>query len=667
MLMCLILLARVYYLQVYSGEKWQALAQRQHRKKIVLAPQRGTIFDRNGEPLALSLEADSVYVDPVELHRIITQQQKQLQQDNKRRKKRKRKQKHYYTVAGVADNLARVLHLKRSAVLKKVSSRRRFVWIKRRIDDGVSKQLHQLKLPGIHYIREHVRWYPNGRVAGQIVGFTGLDNRGLEGLERRYNGVLAGDDSYLIVERDGGHRGIGSGRRVIKGRLGQDIYLTIDKQIEYIVEKELAKGVKNARARSGSVIVLEPSSGRVLAMASYPDYDPNYFRKYPAQARRNRAVCDAFEPGSTFKTFMLAAALDTAVVKPGEIIDCGRGVYRVGGKVIHDHAALGKLTVTGVLQHSSNIGSAKIAQRLGRDNLYRYLRAFGFGQKSGIDFDGDRRGLLRPPQRWFDIDLAAISFGQGVSVTPVQLVSAIAAIANGGNLYRPHLVERIVSRNGDMDEHIAPYLVRRVIKERTAHLLTRMMVAVTADEGTGSRARVPGFVVAGKTGTAQKVDPVTGTYSVDKRVSSFVGFAPADNPRLVVLVVLDEPHTKKAYGGLLAAPVFARIVEQALRYMRVPPSYNKKLMAAPPLLDDEARAEVSGVPTIAEPLREVEPGSGIMPDCRGLDARQVLRLMAKTGINIKIKGTGRVVKQFPPPGNKVHGEDVVWVRLQPPR
>jgi len=650
------LLGRAFYLQVWTADEWQKRASSQHKKTISLTPQRGAIYDRNGEPLAISLEADSVYVNPTEAKDYLAEQRKRLAE-------KPDSDETVYTLDSIAAQLGDVLSIAPATIRHHLERDKKFIWIKRRISVKESVRFAALKLPGVHSIKEHVRSYPQGRVAGQVLGFSGTDNEGLEGIERRYNGLVAGDGSYLTVQADGGRRSIGSGQQVFKGRLGKDLYLTIDTQLQYIVEKELLAAVKEASAKAGSAIMMDPYTGEILAMASIPDYDPNNFSRYRASARRNRVVCDTFEPGSTFKLFLLASALDTGVVTPTTTIDCGHGSYKVGGKVIHDHRSMGRLTVNDVLKHSSNIGCAKIAQKLGKETFYDYLRAFGFGEKSGIDFDGEGSGILRPPQRWFEIDLAAISFGQGVTATALQLVTATSAVVNGGELLRPYLVREIRDKRNDVRDARQPQVVRRVVGRDVALAMRNMMITVTDADGTGSRARVPGFEVGGKTGTAQKVDPVTGTYSVDKRVSSFVGFAPARDPKIVVLVSLDEPEGK-AYGGLLAAPVFSRIVEQSLQYFHIPASQPVERVAEKDQLP--LPVEIPHVPVLVSEQVNQVVGVKVMPDCRGLTARQILELMEKSGLNIKIIGEGRVVNQSPRPGSAINAKVATWVRLQSP-
>lgn len=660
----LMLLGRAFFLQVMTADQWQQRANNQHKKTISLTPQRGAIYDRNGEPLAISLEADSVYVNPAEMKKVLAKQELDRQKAREKKDHDALAKLTKHSVESITSSLVNILNLKQHRVAEILQRNKKFIWLKRRVTTEQGRQLRDLKLPGIHYIREHERWYPNGRVAGQVLGFSGTDNEGLEGIERRYNGLIAGDGSYLTMQADGGRRSIGSGRQVFNGRLGKDLYLTIDTQIQFIAEKELAAAVKDAKARAGTALVMDPASGEILALASYPDYDPNAFGQFSASARRNRGVCDTFEPGSTFKLFLIAAALDSGAIRLKDQIDCGRGSYKVGGKVIHDHRPLGRLSISDVLKHSSNIGCAKIAQDLGKENFYHYLKKFGFGDKTEIDFDGEGRGLLRPPQRWFAIDLAAISFGQGVTVTALQLAAATSAIVNGGELMRPHLVKKVSDKRNGVEEQRRPYQVRRVIGRDVALALRNIMVTVTDVDGTGSRARVPGFEVGGKTGTAQKVDPVTGTYSVDKRVSSFVGFAPAQDPKLVVLVSLDEPQGK-AYGGLLAAPVFSRIVEQSLRYLHIPASQGGNRIAQQ--IIQSMPTEVPHVPVLLAERVAQTKGAEVMPDCQGLTSRQILEVMEQSGLNMMIKGGGRVVAQFPAAGQPIDAQSTIWVQLQPPQ
>jgi cell division protein FtsI (penicillin-binding protein 3) len=637
------LIGRAFYLQILCAEAWKERASDQHQKIVRLTPQRGAIYDRSGEALAVSLEADSFYLDPVRMREV---QELPPGSEVYRR---------------YAEDIARILDLDYASVLQKMETDKRFYWLKRRVSREEAEQIEALEIPGVDSIKEHKRWYPNGRLAGQIVGFSGTDNQGLEGLERFYNSTLAGGERYLVTRKDATGRSFGSSRHVVKGKLGSDIYLSVDNLIQHVTERELSQAVKDSGARFGTALVMDPYSGEVLAMATYPDYDPNEFRNYPAVQRRNRVICDTYEPGSTFKIFTLAAALEEGKITPETMIDCERGYYTVGGKTIHDYKGMGELSAADVFKYSSNIGVAKIAERLGVQRFHHYLKTFGFGTQSGINFDGEADGILHPASRWFPIDLAAISFGQGVTVTPLQLGRALCTVVNGGELVVPRLIEKVVDREHDQTNVFPRRVERRVITPETAAAVREMMVRVTAEDGTGSRAQVPGFVVGGKTGTAQKVDTVTGGYSPDKRVSSFAGFAPAQNPRLVVVVTLDEPEGD-AYGGLLAAPVFSEIVEQSLRYLHVP----AQMDTTPFEPVEVSRPEVETFSALGPELLQIDADADAMPDFNGMSARQVLQAMERSGLNIHIRGSGRVVDQTPAPGKAIDPDTRLSVLLQPP-
>lgn len=667
---------RAFSLQVLQVSEWNERAERQHQKTIPLTAQRGTIFDCNGDALALSMEVDSIYAEP---RKIVDRE-------------------------AVARQLASILNLPQAAVRAKLSGERGFVWIKRQVPPDQSRRLQNLKLEAVGVTKEHQRFYPNSSVGAQLIGFTGLDPKGLEGLEAYYDKSLLGRGGYLVMERDALGRGIGAGMPEVQGATrGNNLHLTIDENLQYIAERELAVAVKEYSARAGAVVVIEPDTGRILALANQPDFNPNAFFRYKPKDWRNRVVGDTFEPGSTMKVFLMASALNEGVVSPNQLIHCENGSYRVGGRTIHDTHPHGLLTAEDVLKVSSNIGSAKIGKMLERKRLYENLRNFGFGQKSGVDLPGEENGVLRDPSRWFEIDLATISFGQGISVTPLQLATATAAIANGGYLMEPYVVEKVTDSEGQVVSERQPKVVRQVISSDVAARVARMMETVTADDGTGIKARVPGFRVAGKTGTAQKVDPVTGGYSADKRVASFVGFAPAEDPRLVVLVMIDEPRGQ-VYGGLVAAPVFSRVSTQALQYLKVLPNQplspgetlpsveeilaqvkkekeaEAKLEAAAAKAESvaakaEADARASEGPAeiedvLAEAAADEAPPAAQagpqMPNFRGMSYRQVLEIMQSRNLNVSLRGHGRVVEQSPPPGAAIPYGAPVWVRLASP-
>ncbi len=627
------IVVRAFQLQVLGQEEWRKRADRQHQKSVPLTPKRGTIYDRGGEEMALSIEVDSVYLEPARI-------------DDPEK-----------VVAVLAKNLS----LSQKGLREKVRSKKSFLWVKRQISQADAETIRAAGLAGVGFTKEHRRFYPNSELGAQVLGFTGIDPKGLEGLELKYDGEVQGDGGYLVVERDALGRGLGSGNLVVQGdKRGADLHLTLDKQVQYIAEKELAEGVTKAGAKGGSAVVMDPRTGRILAMANYPFYNPNAIGKYRPSHWRNRAVCDTYEPGSTLKVFLMAAALNEKLVTPNQIIDCEKGSYRVGGRTIHDHHPYGRITAAEVIKVSSNIGSAKIGKALERERLYRYLTDFGFGRPTGIDLPGEASGLVRPPNAWFEVDLAAIAFGQGMTTTPLQLARATAAIANDGKLIDMPIVERIVNGGGEVIEERAPEVVRQVVSPEVARQVREMMAQVVAEGGTGTLAAVPGFKVAGKTGTAQKVDPVTGGYSVDKRVASFIGMVPAEAPRLVVVVAIDEPE-KQVYGGLVAAPVFSRITIQTLRQLKISPTERPPVVPLPLPPAEEA---------LAQPVQAMLPlpvdGQRIMPDFAGMSYRQVLRSMTEKGLNIRLRGSGRVVEQSPPAGGVIDYSNEVWVRMEPP-
>jgi cell division protein FtsI (penicillin-binding protein 3) len=625
----LLVVGRGYHLHVVQAPKLQDRADQQRQRVVELAPQRGSILDRNGDPLALSLDAQSLYVDPV----LIKEPKK------------------------VAARLAGVLGMEKQELVELLSAKKRFVWIKRKLDPEVVKQVRQLRIAGLQFVPEHKRFYPQASVGAHVVGFTGLDPKGLEGIELEYDQLLQGEPGLLVSHRDARGRGMATAEQVVQGGVpGHTLQLTLDRSLQYIAEKELSRVIKEFKAKSGTVVVMEPASGKVLALASQPVYNPNRPEKSRTSNRRNRTVTDMYEPGSTFKPFLLAGALEEKIVRPQQKTFCENGRYEVGGKVIRDTKKHRKLTLQEMLKYSSNIGFAKLGKALERERFYSYIRDFGFAEPTGIDLPGEAEGMLRAPSRWFEIDLAAISFGQGLSVTPIQITTAMAAIANGGVLMEPYLVERIIDAEGQAVKRRLPQVKRRVVSEQTAKLVRDMMVSVTEPGGTGTRAALPGYRVAGKTGTAQKVDPVTGGYSLDKRVSSFIGFVPAESPALVISVTIDEPDGK-GYGGVVAAPAFARIAEQSLSHLNVLPKGSVDAI-------DYAQVESEPLPDLAALLPEAEPIDGlVMPDLRGMSYRQVLKAMQEKQLNLKLSGSGQVVEQSPAPGKKIRYGKQAWVRL----
>jgi cell division protein FtsI (penicillin-binding protein 3) len=632
--------ARAFYLQIYEQERFAHLAEKQHQKVVQLTPVRGAIYDSTNSALAVSIEMDSAFAEPRNME----------------------------DIPAAAAQLAPVIGSTKEAVEKKLRSSKGFVWVARRLTPEVAAKVRELEIDGIGFIKEPKRFYPNSEIGSHVIGFTGLDPEGLEGVERKFDSVLLGNTGYMITERDALGRDIGTRGMMMKSAsTGQNISLTIDKNIQYIAEKELAAAVESSRAKGGIAIVMEPQTGRILAMANYPTFNPNSFGKFSPQALRNRAITDSFEPGSTMKVFLVAAALEEKAINAGDGFNCENGVYNIGGRTIHDTHKYGRLSIGDILKYSSNIGAAKIGTKLGAERLYGYLKNFGFGSRSNIDLPGEVAGYLRSKSQWYGVDLATISFGQGVSVSALQLAGAMSAVANGGTLMQPFVVEKIFDAKGNIIKQFSPQSRQKVLSPETCKLVAKMMEGVAAEGGTGTSASVDGYKVAGKTGTAQKADPVTKGYSLDKRTASFIGFVPADQPRLTILVVVDEPKTSP-YGGVVAAPAFSAIAKQSLCYLRVSPNQPLKKRQEPLQVKKETlpQAKTEYIAEAEEPAMESQnQGSLQMANFRGLSMRQVLQLMEKKGLNVRLLGSGRVVEQSPPPGQKITPTDPVWVRLEP--
>src|ERR1044071_2545356 len=461
----LVIAGRAVQLQVVQGEKLKNLGEKQHLKEWIVLPKRGTVLDRGGEPLALSLESQSVYARPRRLHDPRT----------------------------VSRALAKILSLESSEVFQKLTSEKPFVWIKRQVSSTEAEQVQALNVEGVGMFYEPNRYYPQGQLAGQVIGFVGRDSEGLEGLELQYNEYIRGETGSSVIERDAlGRRVLAQGVEGLQIPPGGDIHLTLDSAIQHLAEKELEASIVKNRAKAGVAIVVEPFTGEVLALANYPSFNPNTFSKESAQQRRNRAVTDSFEPGSTFKTILAAAALEESVVGKEDLFFCEMGKFQYAGKTIHDTHPYGWLPFSKILQVSSNIGFTKVAEKVKKDRYFKYIQNFGFGKPTGVDMPGEAGGLLRNVNSWSQIDLATHAFGQGISTTPIQMAMAYAAVANGGFLMRPYVVKKVVGPSGNVLLENQPHVVRRVISEKTARLLASMLKEVTSEGGTGVMANVEG-------------------------------------------------------------------------------------------------------------------------------------------------------------------------------
>jgi|Deesub1362A_J573_1020465.scaffolds.fasta_scaffold00134_52 cell division protein FtsI (penicillin-binding protein 3) len=546
----LIIVLRLADLMILDHRNLARRAYTQYLTVRTLHPQRGFIWDRRMREMAVNLEVDSLYAVPSKIE----------------------------DVDYLSQRLSPIIEISADAIRDRLLKKkeRDFIWLKRKIDQQTSHKLVKFKkiygIDSIGLITETRRFYPKGHTASHILGFTDIDDRGLEGIELQYDEYLRGKVRKILNSRDARGRSLSSGFE--EAIAGNNIILTIDETIQYIVEREIERAVEKWRAKAATAIMMNPVSGEILAMANTPFYDPNHPSRYPADYRRNRAITDIYEPGSTFKSILASAALEEGLVDVDEEFDVSRGYIVVGGKAIRDVHRHETLTFREVIQKSSNVGAVQIGLRLGKERYYEYMKRFGFGDRTGIDLPGEVRGILRRPERWSGTSIAALSIGQEIGVTPLQILTAYCAIANGGLLMRPYVVSEIISPQGEVIKRFTPQVIRRVISPETAETVRDILKTVVEEGGTGRRAYIKGNLVAGKTGTAQMVDPETGRYSRDRYASSFVGFVPADDPVIALIVVIYEPKGAR-YGGVVAAPVFRRIVEHTLTYLEVPMERNE--------------------------------------------------------------------------------------------
>ena len=654
---------RAYNVQIKQGPELRQMAEDQYLRDIRLAPKRGTIFDRSGAELAVSVDVDSVWANPREL-----------------RAKGGNPQT-------VAVELTQVLGGNPQALATKLSQDRFFVWVERRITPAQSQLVKSLNLPGIAMSRESRRYYPNRDLAAHVLGFANVDGIGVEGVEKSYEDKLRGSVSSVPAIRD--RRGtVVFSEQLLDDRAAQgaDLELTIDKTIQAVAEQELMMAIRTTEARAGTAIVIDPQTGEIYALANYPTFNPNEPGDSPPNARRNRAITDRFEPGSTVKPFTVSGALAAGAITPEEIFDCEMGAMRVAEYTIHDSHPMGLLTPAQILAHSSNIGTAKIGAALGRADLYRTFRRFGIGELTGIELPGETAGILRNYRHWYDMDAATIAFGQGVSVTALQLAYGMAALSNGGRLMEPIIVRRVLDGHGDVLEEHLPHVKRQVIPQGTSRLVSDMLTAVTGPGGTGVEAAIDGYLVGGKTGTAQKADYVSGGYAKDQWMSSFVGFVPASRPRLVIAVVIDEPIIEH-YGGLVSGPVFRRIGEAALRHLGVPPDGAGDALAQRARTAAEARsaAHVAHAHDVAacppgSPCAQAAAAEGVtitdartptlgevrVPNVVGMTARRALATLSANHLTADIEGSGIVASQTPASGSIAARSSSVRVVLNPP-
>jgi cell division protein FtsI (penicillin-binding protein 3) len=602
---------RLAHLQILRHTELAGLAERQYSRTITLQALRGPIVDRRGAPLATSASAESLFAHPRAVGDPVR----------------------------AAARLAPLLDVDQRELHAQLTSQKPFVWLKRRVRPAVAEQVKALREPGLGFLPDALRLYPNRELAAHVVGFEGADG-GLEGVERAWDKDLGGTPGRAIIGRDALGREVATQQVIQKPAPGQGVMLTLDTTIQYIAEREIDAAYRRTGSKAAMAVVLEPKTGDVLAVAIRPTFNPNTFLDAKKDEIRNRSVTDPFEPGSTFKIIMAAAALEEGVVKPDDRIFGENGSITIARTTIRDWKKQGWMTFTEVLQQSSNVGSIKVGMAIGKENYYRHMTAFGFGAPTNLGLAGESRGLLREPAKWSALSLPTMSIGQEISVTAMQMVAAFGAIANGGVMMQPRLVRATFDADGREVRRVDPKPLRRVISEDTARTLMRLMVQIV-DHGTGHAAAIPGYDVGGKTGTAQKMDPAIKRYSHAPGVLSFIGVAPADDPRFVMLVMLDEPKNEK-WGSEAAAPIFASIGREVLRYLEVPPRDGQPIQLV--------SADRRGTPAVIPVTAAVAPDPSLMPDLRGKPLREALATLAALRAPVVLEGSGLVTAQTPAAG-----------------
>jgi len=540
-LLCLWLLAicvRLVYLQIFCYGDFERRAQRQQQRSFDLSPKRGVIYDRAGRELAMSIQVDSAFVVPSEAP----------------------------DLANTISLITRITKDDPRVALADCSAHK-FCWVARKADAEVIDRIRALNLQGIHFQKEPKRFYPKRELAAQILGYVGTDDQGLSGLERQFNQPLEGKPGKLMISVDARKRWFASVEK--EPEAGDNVVLTIDQNIQYIAERELERGMQETQAIAGTVIVENPHTGEILALTNRPTFNPNIRKEIKNEALKDRAVSDIYEPGSTFKMVTISAGLEEKVTRPDEMFDCQMGSIVINGMRIRDSRPHGMLSVADIIAESSDVGAIKVALRLGDERFYKYIRAFGFGQQTGIELPGETRGLTKPVERWSKVSIGAISMGQEIGISPLQLASLISTIANDGVRVPPRIVAgTITPQNTPQTIAFQPAQGTRVVSSLTAAQMRQMLQGVVL-HGTGRKAILEGYSSAGKTGTGQKVDPATGAYSKTKYVASFAGFSPINDPQIAVVVILDSP-VGLHQGGQVSAPIFQRVTQQVLEYLHVP-------------------------------------------------------------------------------------------------
>jgi len=619
---------KAFWLQVIVADKYSKKALSEIITCVNLPAKRGQILDRNGKVLAMSIDVASVYANP---HKILNKTQ-------------------------TAKEISRILGMNESSVTELLESSKPFVWIKRSVSPYHAEQVMNLKVEGIGIIKEYARFYPNKELASQTIGFVNIDNKGVEGIEKVYDELLTGPEKKILLMKDARGKGFAVVKEEVTEKRSFNIYLTIDRELQQALELALKNVVEERKAISANAVLMDCNTGEILAIATYPSYDPNNFKKYDPAFYRNRSITDVYEPGSIMKPFVFSAALERNVISPMTVFDCEHGKYPIAGKIIKDVHPYGALTAESIIVKSSNIGALKIGERLGYENFYNFLKKLGFGSPLGIELPGERSGFLRPPQRIRKIEEVNTYFGQGVTVTTLQMVAGMAALVNGGYVVRPHVVKELKDDRGKVVNAPVTGPGEHILTPKTSNIVRGVLEKVTL-EGTGTKARIPMYTVGGKTGTAQKVDPRTKSYAPGKYTSSFIGFAPVEYPRYVLGVVVDEPKGEY-YGGVVAAPVFSQICSVALAHTGVTPS-----VPQPTIANKNSEANQEG-PLVESCLSTAQ--EDVLADFTGMSLREVLNTTRLLKVPVEVKGSGFAVYQDPKPGLQLSQVKRLVVEFRPP-
>ncbi len=645
---------RLVQLQVNQHDDYAARARNQQLSAVETSPTRGQLLDRQGRELARSIETESFYADPRDIK----------------------------DAGETARRIAAITGQDRAELTERLSaakdSKKQFVWVARRLSVETANRLDSLQLDGVFYRKEPKRFYPNNSLAAHVLGFVNTDEIGLGGVEQFYNEKIRGESGKVYLEVDRARRAFESYE--VQPHPGQTVVLTIDQTVQYRTEQALSAAVERTHAKSGTALVMDPQTGEILALANVPTFDPNQPTREAAEGRANGALQSIYEPGSTFKIVAYSAAIEMGLVKPEDKIDCQMGQITVAGRLIHDHHAFGVLTIADALAQSSNVGAIKLGLLVGDESMYDYMKRLGFGSRTGIDLAGESPGILRPLSRWQPSSIGSLAMGQEIGVTPLQMAAAYCVLANDGLLVKPHLVRELRSPEG-VATYQAKAETRRALKPETAAALRNMLEGVTL-RGTARKAQLDGYTAAGKTGTAQKIDPKTRAYSATKYIGSFVGFAPVKNPAVVIIVVIDEPQGSY-HGGDVAAPVFREIAEQILPDLSVTPDTEIRpgtamiaqvSSASPQQLKAErtqTEAREATLPRVVarsfsgqtkEVVFAVATKRGaLMPDLRGRSVRDAVRTCQQLGLRLEARGEGHALRQTPEPGAEVDPGQVVRV------